>query len=418
MKSGNHGTGGRVYKRYKKKENIPDKMKSQSDNNKNIGNLTNKNEKKGNTKVPIVIIIIFVGIWGLCEYNTKLKQEGLNDIYNTVISVSSSNTNNLDWNSLEGRLVHFSGVNIIPNEILQDYDFGLDFPNAVKVKRIVEYCQWMEVVNENEKLISKDVDECYGNTIPECRDRALNCVNHPSRESCNNDNCCSWKEGDKHYEIETSFDYFLDWRSDLINSAFFEHKVAYDNPQRSPFDSYINKISTARIEVVNKYTNQLLGTVQISSNHINNIPSQHYQRATFENHHTNMIGQSALMNGFYSITPNWYYSHIQNQANPVTAYYVDGVVTGFEGKCTPGDIRVGFEYSYFYPEISFIGQLNNGYLVPYHDANYGTVFIFKNGHYSVENILDSEESSISTLIWIIRIICLVVIIISALSIFK
>ncbi|KAJ1551951.1 hypothetical protein HK405_013289 [Cladochytrium tenue] len=100
---------------------------------------------------------------------------------------------------LVGSLVHVSSRHVAPR-LVSDVDFGLEFPAAVKVARVTEYCQWQEHFTED------SVTETDAN-------------------------------GDEHETIVRRYYYTKGWHSYRIPSIFFDQPVAHHNPQRDPFPS-------------------------------------------------------------------------------------------------------------------------------------------------------------------------------------
>lgn len=95
---------------------------------------------------PIFIILIFY-IFIFFENHFKLKQMGLSEAGNKVITVSSQVID--DKNT--GKVIHVSGKVSSP-EIVEDKRFSIKF-NALKVVRKVEMYQWDETKNSSETVL-------------------------------------------------------------------------------------------------------------------------------------------------------------------------------------------------------------------------------------------------------------------------
>lgn len=94
-------------------------------------------------------------------------------------------------------MVHLSSSEIKSNKELIDPDFSLSFRDSLRLKRVTEYCQWVET---------------YVDTTHE-----------DSR-------------GNKH-TIRTYY-YSKMWSPIKINSLLFDQPFAHHNPQRDPFPTY------------------------------------------------------------------------------------------------------------------------------------------------------------------------------------
>ena len=102
-----------------------------------------------------------------------------------------------------GSLLHVSTRDVRTDETLVDKDFSLEAPpNALRLKRKSEYCQWMEHTSERKN---------------------------------------------RHGEVERTYWYTKSWMSHPVPSLFFDQPFRYNNPQRTPFANGVLDVSEAQL---------------------------------------------------------------------------------------------------------------------------------------------------------------------------
>eukprot|EP00697_Spironema_sp_BW2_P004893 gnl/Spiro4/16610_TR8946_c0_g2_i1.p2 gnl/Spiro4/16610_TR8946_c0_g2~~gnl/Spiro4/16610_TR8946_c0_g2_i1.p2 ORF type:complete len:418 (-),score=72.94 gnl/Spiro4/16610_TR8946_c0_g2_i1:34-1287(-) len=332
-------------------------------------------------------------------HSSSVEKSTLDQVMHEAVTL----TPHSDLLGAAGRLVHLPGVNPIPSTPpLRDEDFGIEFPGAAIVQREVEYCQWQQVSHQTKRLVGKEPSQCIltrDSTNPACKDaQAANaCAAVFDRNACNSYECCSFQEGADIYDTETSYEYFLDWHSAPIPSTFFHDRMSYDNPQRNPFPAYTRRAPHAVVPA----QAALFGDSKY-------FPTQSLSRVGITPSHVATVRPHALREGFWDVSSTWFYSDYSKLTQRSTwadiaekgfNYMVEGVWdTGMKGKCTPGDIRIGFRSASFVPTVTVVARLSERDLVPYKTyAN--EVFYVVPGTVGLKDVLDERSAAADSYVW-------------------
>lgn len=248
------------------------------------------------------ILLIIIGITfliGVPLYSHHCEQElfeltlAFEEASEVVISVDSDQNPKAH---LSGELLHVQSSDVEPDSILSDRDFDVSAPNALKMKRNTEYCQWMEHYTE-------------------------------SRE----------KRGEEEIVTRTYY-YTKGWHSYRIPSFAFDQPFRHNNPQRDPTPYRYWQVEGAR-----------LGDYTVDVDIINSISSykekqwQHEDIIKFTN------SPAALEHNFKYIGDGYFYSAYSEgdilTIAKLAGQYLEGSLLDIQlfdlfPQCTPGDIRV------------------------------------------------------------------------------
>ncbi|KAJ3313812.1 hypothetical protein HDU76_002546 [Blyttiomyces sp. JEL0837] len=156
-----------------------------------------------------LVALIVPGVLIYQEYSHKelaLAMKEASKILKPLPSDTITDPSSLKANV--GSLVQVSSTNVDP-ELITDLDFNLEFPGAVRVKRVAEYCQWVETITEERR---------------EYRD----------------------ENGQEKTDHIRHYNYYKTWNSHPISSIFYDQPVAHHNPSRDPFPSSDHTTSQAK----------------------------------------------------------------------------------------------------------------------------------------------------------------------------
>ncbi|ORY47885.1 hypothetical protein BCR33DRAFT_764237 [Rhizoclosmatium globosum] len=240
-----------------------------------------------------------------------------------------------------GSLVFASSHSVQP-DLISDQSFGLDFPNAVRVKRSTEYCQWQEFTQQDSRT-ERDED------------------------------------GNEHTVTTTTYYYNKGWYSYPINSFFFDQPAAHYNPQRDPYPS--------KTQTTSKLT---LGEYTVRPSVLQNANEGWSTRKRYSASQLDIMTETssaAIEHGFKYVGDGYFYSPYEatNTATFLRAvgmalegslldYQIADVVNGLFGQCAAGDIRVKYQAIVASPEqgAAVVGKLE--------ENNAIGVYVMKNGY--------------------------------------
>jgi len=272
-------------------------------------------ERDGNFWCGVVLsvgVCIVTGLVVWSEYEARHSHKAIEELVRQI-EYSGDEVALVKGDRLpEGKVVYLYDVHLQADAPVFDDDFGLRFDNAASVRRVTEYCQWVE-------------------------------VQHRSREKVG-----ETAEGDDIMEEYVSYTYHLGWRSHRIPSLFFDSPVAYNNPQRDPSPSY---------EMTTRGT--LAGGVVLEAADLSELPPSSLYRIPDDVVQT----PTAYHNNFVTHDRSHFYSpYVESGvAAGVMSYLIDGIIdTGIRGDCGAGDIRVSFEVTPYPDTVSLIAKAEDG----------------------------------------------------------
>eukprot|EP00324_Dicrateria_rotunda_P006706 CAMPEP_0206155578 /NCGR_PEP_ID=MMETSP1474-20131121/2212_1 /ASSEMBLY_ACC=CAM_ASM_001110 /TAXON_ID=97495 /ORGANISM="Imantonia sp., Strain RCC918" /LENGTH=247 /DNA_ID=CAMNT_0053554279 /DNA_START=152 /DNA_END=892 /DNA_ORIENTATION=+ len=197
-----------------------------------------------------------------------------------------------------GELVHIQSDNIQPGSVVMDPDFQLSNPKALKMKRIPEFCQWIEHYTEEKRRINENEEE-----------------------------------------VIRTYWYTKGWVSSPIPSLLFDQPFKHHNPLRNPFPNRYWNVDSAGF-----------GDYTLDFDVINSITS--FKTKVWDGDNLNHFSNSpALSEGFKYIGDGYFYSAyessgmstIMNAAGQfLEGSLLDIQLIDFLPQCTPGDIRVHY----------------------------------------------------------------------------
>lgn len=335
-------------------------------------------KKKGSAKATCKIFMYLFGILFLISFivsffverylNSKL--ETLKNVENEAILLHDGENGinqmkNSNYNGYDGQIVVLTDVDVAIRDQVFDSDFDLEFPTALQVNRKTEYCQWEEHSVETERKVGEN------------------------------------DKGEDIMEVETNYFYTKNWRPYLVNSFFFHDSVSYNNPSRDPFPSYTTH-SKAQIGEMGDF---LVDGSHLKRKKRQTAPVPHNLMPT---PYMESVGDS-LHDGTY-IYSKIRKGTIRNIVEKGLGYFFEGVIDiGFEGKCTPGDVRVHFEVEEYYPKMSLAARIsldeNDGmrHLVPFSIGKKGgEIFLSSQGRKTLKELSAEFEDSVWSQIYVVR----------------
>ncbi|KAL0219213.1 hypothetical protein P9112_004866 [Eukaryota sp. TZLM1-RC] len=280
---------------------------------------------------PVVLLGLYIALLSFTEQRYKLSldtRQKLKPLCQTIdpfdINTSSSYP-----------IVHFTGPVHSDEEVVDDF-FGVYFPNAIRLKRTTEYCQWSEIA------------------------------------------ITSTEEGESD---TTTYTYNLGWKPHQIESLFF-HDPTHHNPARPYIDDYTSTASVAHV-----------GKIRISEKILSQLSKfsaaePHFEDAFYNSQAYQDLGFKHLVDGhFYSahtpsILEDLLFSFSQ-LASPSFSFF-----SKLFSNCNAGDIRTSFESIPSGHPISIIGSLDRGEVVPVKHGQ-KELLIVRSGVYSVDEMFES-----------------------------
>ncbi|KAJ3127808.1 hypothetical protein HK100_009545 [Physocladia obscura] len=236
------------------------------------------------------------------EQSRTTAQDAVNEALSIVVPAYPSTPIN--------SLVFASSHSVNP-DLIQDPQFALAFPGAVRVRRNTEYCQWQEF-SHDERVTERDED------------------------------------GNEHTVTTTTFYYNKGWYPLLIQSMFFDQPAAHYNPQRDPYPSITR---TAAKAALGEYT--VLSSVLQSADEGWKVRSTY---STDEIDAMDQLSDAGVDERFRYIGNGYFYSEYEatHTATFLRAagmalegsfldYQIADLVNGLFGTCAAGDIRVRYE---------------------------------------------------------------------------
>ena len=279
-------------------------------------------------------------------------------------------------------------------------------------KRQTEYCQWRETRHKKQVHIGNEPDFCASTK------RSDDCANaHCSSRSVGSCSgpCCQVRRGAKKYKEEVWFTYHKAWRKARINSLLFDNPAAYHNPTRDPAPTKTFFVGGEGIDLSGGSGN---GGLHLSGKDLAPAmmpasPVPLYKAAVSD------LPEEALSLGFHEADHRYFYSRVPKDGinNPIirsaASYLIDGVLdvneiskaTGIEsllsgaglgwitkGTCNAGDIRVSFFSRRIPDAVSLIGkQISSGSglsrIIPHTYSNGETKLFVRSGVMDAEAIL-------------------------------
>ena len=104
-----------------------------------------------------VFIVLFY-FWAKNEHYEREMRLAFDEVKDEVVYTQGDAVNY--YNS--GKLVHFTTNQVVPSDVLIDQDFQLiSPPNTLKMKRVEEYCQWIEIRETHTREDSEGNTEEY-----------------------------------------------------------------------------------------------------------------------------------------------------------------------------------------------------------------------------------------------------------------
>eukprot|EP01027_Heterolobosea_sp_BB2_P018865 GEZU01026512.1.p1 GENE.GEZU01026512.1~~GEZU01026512.1.p1 ORF type:complete len:462 (-),score=116.73 GEZU01026512.1:945-2330(-) len=266
--------------------------------------VVSRGEKKCNNLCAFVLLcILAVGffvysayyvIWAEIERYEKVV--AFTEAQSQVIVLENDHTTDPEN---VGKLVHFQSNQVIPKQLLEDVDFGVAFPQAVKVQRTVEYCQWQEYFTDRTETDDNGNEET----------------------------------------IRTYY-YVKGWVSRPIPSIFFDQPFGHDNPQRDPLPAQtwrVNRAKAGAFELTEPFIDKM-----------NWFSTANFDRASLHNFQQSLAYRE---HGFNYVGDGYFYSAYQERglrmAVKLFGQWLDGTLLDFQigdlfSVCTPGDIRVQY----------------------------------------------------------------------------
>eukprot|EP01125_Pyxidicula_operculata_P010806 TRINITY_DN355_c1_g2_i1.p1 TRINITY_DN355_c1_g2~~TRINITY_DN355_c1_g2_i1.p1 ORF type:complete len:417 (+),score=42.21 TRINITY_DN355_c1_g2_i1:1-1251(+) len=250
----------------------------------------------------IVILLLVIGLFSL-EYDWRVKNEAYSEVRGNVISLKD----NIIPGSAVGRLVFVTSNNILAGSRV-DHDFKLEAAGAIKLRRVTEYCQWVE-----HRTTSED------------------------------------EEGNKY----VTYSYTLGWSPSLIPSILYDQPFRHNNPQRDPYPSsewVAPTIGVGNYKVREHLVEKISGYQTI-----------YYPREQAE---LFMSSHASIEDGFKPIGNGYFYSPYAESTGSFVARFAGMFLEGsldvqlgdFFATCTAGDIRVHYE-QIAPTSLSVIGKL-------------------------------------------------------------
>ena len=291
--------------------------------------------------------------------------------------------------------------------------------NVVILKRVTEYCQWVEVEQRNQVKIGKDPDYCSKSTNRDASTCVTTDCSGKGQGSCHaSSTCCSWVQGADIYKTEISYLYHKGWRNNRIPSLLFDNPVAYYNPQRDPAPG-VEFISAGLIDIAGGRFGAEDG-LKIYPTDARPILTG-FNNELIGKRRAAEIGQEALNQGFSEVSHTHFYSRKPKNGwdNPIlhsiASYLVDGVIdvnsigkaTGVEGllssaglewltkgTCDAGDVRVHFETRSLPAQMSVLGeQRAPNLIVPHVYSNGATLLMLSDRSLSVKGLVESTRAN-------------------------
>lgn len=275
----------------------------------------------------------------------------------------------LPLTSNTGRLVFVSAALSLVGAPAQDSFFQYKFsPLFAAGRRVTEYCQWMEVRNENRREVGRTAkyrcgdSVCGGDPIYET---TISFVSPARARRVPQD--APHKTYPRSRTPYPQQSYYKGWRSGRVNSLLFDNPVAYHNPSRDPAPSDVFSPPSGTLALGGSAANSAGFTVGIADAE---DALSAWAPIPIAKRHVTGLGYAALRAGFSEADHLHFYSRVPSDGldNPAlksaAAYLVDGVVdvesaataSGVEaalaragldwitkGTCHAGDIRVRFE---------------------------------------------------------------------------
>jgi hypothetical protein len=339
------------------------------------------------------------------------------------LAISYGDNAKLDMSN-EDKIVHATSARDYPPYLTgpppSDDAFGISARDGDAVlKRVTEYCQWMEIQHSKQVKVGKEPDYCSSSySSDESCDR-VSCSSL-SYGSCSRSNCCRWTEGNDIYETEYWYTYHKGWRSHRINSLLFDSPAAYFNPQRDPFPSQ-EIWANGDVDITGKDRE---GEILVQPKDIQKVLEN--TGTLFLTKEDSEKRYHALSEGFTELSYEHYYSRVPEDGlnNPVVraaaSYLIDGVVdvnalskgSGLEallkrsglnwiteGTCNAGDIRVHFESSRLPREITVLGKQSLKRIVPNKYKNGEESLMISSVAESVDSLLERIKEEAESNAW-------------------
>ncbi|KAJ3221190.1 hypothetical protein HK099_003695 [Clydaea vesicula] len=240
------------------------------------------------------------------EHSKKLMMDAFYEAEQVMIHIGD--LNHFHKKPIENTLVYINSVNpsnIVTDSILTDYDFDLKFGDALKARRNVEYCQWVET----------STDQTIG-------------------------------EGENQETIRT-YHYYKSWQTTRIPSFFFDQPAAHHNPQYDPFPS-----TSFQVEKVSLYNNngekkfdlhkELISAASpliLKKNYPKKDLEGFFNSKAHENVGFRYIGQGYF---YYNHEPTFFETFLRASGMGLEGTLLDYQLGDLFSQCNAGDIRVSY----------------------------------------------------------------------------
>jgi len=320
------------------------------------------NSEEKNKVLEYILFFIFIVVfyfWASNEHYEREMRFAFDEVKEEVVH---SNGNHVNYYN-EGKLVYFTTNEVIPSDVLIDQDFQLiSPPNALKMKRVEEYCQWIEIQE------------------------------HHTRED---------NQGNKVEYV--TYHYTKEWVSSPIISVFYDQAFAHNNPQRQPFPSKYWQTETAQA-----------GAYTLTSPIISSLKSFHTYELSPNELAPYMSSLAYTLEKFNYIGGGYFYSAYEERGTLLFArlfgQFIEGSLLDYQlvdlfPQCTAGDVRVHFEVAT--PNyISVVGKQvdEKGTIGLWRTSRDFELGYIHDGIFSVEEIFEKELSDHHWLVVIFRVV--------------
>mmetsp|Transcript_17966 Transcript_17966/g.25089 ORF Transcript_17966/g.25089 Transcript_17966/m.25089 type:complete len:396 (-) Transcript_17966:56-1243(-) len=299
-----------------------------------------KPEKECNRTCLTIFWVIFAIAVPIAFFSWEQHYYSMSEAFVEVETKTINAPNSVIDKNLVGNLIHVQGSLLKPNEILSDNDFGVNANDALKLRRVTEYCQWVESV--------------------------------------------IYREDDEGHQIKT-YVYTKDWRTTIIPSIFFDQPFAHHNPLRDPFPSVSWSASSAS-----------LGPYTVPADVIQNQVNSFKHRISADR-----VNEQRLPPEFYYIGNGYFYSPYEGSTlgfvTKLAGEWLEGSLLDFQlgdlfSRCNAGDIRVHYEAAILNEGVTLVAKLlDEKGTLGYHTAQNGfQVALVREGQHSIEEIYSLE----------------------------
>eukprot|EP00762_Andalucia_godoyi_P002103 ANDGO_02615.mRNA.1 Transmembrane protein 43 homolog len=270
-------------------------------------------EAKCGARIWRVVSVLAAALSIAAVFNTEQSRRDYQVAFDEVQKLSVNAREDSLPDRLHGRVVHLVAENVHPDEILRDEEFGVIFPQSYRVRRTVEYCQWLE-----------------------------HSFDHVERDRDGNE------------RRSRTYSYTKTWVPRPVPSFLYDQPFAHHNPQRTPYEDQTSLVRSATAGLF-RLSSEILKALPLNTRSKFRPTDVSTETSAFNNHGFVYIGDGYFLSKYQ---PSLGESVVRTAGQIAEGSLLDFQIADLFSRCDAGDVRVYFDVC-IGSVASVVGQLSD-----------------------------------------------------------